>query len=593
MKHLRSLFLASIVIVAACGGGEGAPGMHTGEESFEGKVCAPPATLDGIDISVYQKNVDFNAVKASGRQFVITRVSDGLGSVDPTFDGYYAAIKAAGMIRGAYQYFEPSEDPIAQADMVLSKIGGKLEPGDLPPMIDMEQKGSSAATISSAMKAWLDHIENALHVKPIIYTGYYYWNDNVGNPAGYAAYPLFVAGYPCNFSEATSKSFCPLIPDEWSKWTFWQYSDGSKQSCATDGVNPPGVGGVSGGCDRDFFNGSLADLQALAGGGGGAEYAAQYVSQTWPLASAAPIQMTVGQTLKGSIDLKNVGSKPWKAGEVHLAPIPRDKASPFASPSWVSPNRVSSVSADVAPGQTGHFEWDLTASAAGDSKPYFGLVEDGVTWFADAPLGGGPPDNDIQVNVSVKDAPGTGGSGGSGAGTGGAGEAGAAGKGEAGAGGSGAGKGGAASSTGGAVGAKGGAASSTGGAAGAKGGAASSAGGGAGTKGVAGATVEGGGGSVDAGGSSSVAGADGQVDVVDDTPSSSSGGCEIGGSSTSLRGSLALFGIALVVTRRRRDRALRHDVTPPTSRSARRSSRGGSAPDDARGSKSAAPSRGS
>jgi len=141
---------------------------------------------------------------------------------------------------------------------------------------------------------------------------------------------------------------------------------------------------------------------AQFGNDGAPRYAASYVSQSWPLASAPPIQMKQYVKQTGTIDLKNTGNTTWKAGVVKLAPIPRDHASNLASSTWLSPTRVSTVSADVAPGGTGHFEWDLEPQEAGDFQPYFGLVEEGVAWFADS---GGPKDNVMQVNVHVEAAP--------------------------------------------------------------------------------------------------------------------------------------------------------------------------------------------
>ncbi len=141
--------------------------------------------------------------------------------------------------------------------------------------------------------------------------------------------------------------------------------------------------------------------QALADFGNdvvGDVWAASYVKQSWPLASAPPIQMTQYQMKTGSIDLKNTGTKTWPAGVVKFAPIPRDQASPFAASTWLATNRVSTLAADVPPGGTGHFEWDLDPQSAGDFMPYFGLVAEGVTWFADS---GGPDDNVMQVNVHV------------------------------------------------------------------------------------------------------------------------------------------------------------------------------------------------
>ena len=131
-------------------------------------------------------------------------------------------------------------------------------------------------------------------------------------------------------------------------------------------------------------------------------WAASYVGQSWPLASAPPIQLKQYQKQTGSIDLKNMGTIKWPADVVKLAPIPRDKASSFAASTWMSATRVSTIAADVAPGETGHFEWDLYPQEAGDFAPYFGLVAEGVTWFADS---GGPKDDVLQVTVHVEPGP--------------------------------------------------------------------------------------------------------------------------------------------------------------------------------------------
>ena len=137
---------------------------------------------------------------------------------------------------------------------------------------------------------------------------------------------------------------------------------------------------------------------AQFGNDGGPIWAATFVSQSWPYASAPPIQMTQYQVQQGSIDLKNTGNTTWPAGVVKLAPIPRDQASNLAASTWLSTSRVSTLAADVPPGGTGHFAWDLDPQAAGDFQPYFGLVAEGKAWFADS---GGPGDNVMQVNVHV------------------------------------------------------------------------------------------------------------------------------------------------------------------------------------------------
>ncbi len=240
---MKTAFLAAVVMGAttlACGGDDG-----TGSASGElATVCASGATVEGIDVSEFQGAIDWHAVHASGRVFGIARVSDGTQHLDPTFASNYAAMKAEGMVRGSYQFFRASEDPIAQADLLLSKIGA-LEPGDLAPMLDVEvTDGQPNSVIDAKIVAWVSHIEAATGKKPLIYTGPYFWSQ-IGSPANQGG-ALVVADWTQG---------CPLVAPTWSDWSFWQYADNGHVS---------GIGGL---VDLDRFNGSEAALRALTGGG--------------------------------------------------------------------------------------------------------------------------------------------------------------------------------------------------------------------------------------------------------------------------------------------------------------------------------------
>lgn len=210
------------------------------------EVCAGPDTLQGIDVSYYQGDIDWPAVAADGITFAWVRVSHSTQFFDPQFDANLAGARAAGIHTGVYQYFEPGEDPIAQADFLLDAMG-PLQPGDMPPMIDVESADTVApGPYADAIRAWLDRVEEVTGVPPIIYTGYYYWNDNVGTDE-FIDHPLWVANY---------NPGCPLIPDYWGTWAFHQY-------CACESI-----AGISGDVDGDTFNGNLDDLLALSVGSG-------------------------------------------------------------------------------------------------------------------------------------------------------------------------------------------------------------------------------------------------------------------------------------------------------------------------------------
>src|SRR5579862_2953973 len=145
--------------------------------AFAAKVCPAGPTVSGVDVSHYQGIVEWGQVQASGRAFAFAYVSSGL-LPDPTFSVNYAAIKAAGMIRGAIQFFQPSQDPIAQANLVLANIGTS-GPGDLPPALDVEvAEGLSPALLAGAIQTWISTVQLAIGRVPIIYSSANFWNAN-------------------------------------------------------------------------------------------------------------------------------------------------------------------------------------------------------------------------------------------------------------------------------------------------------------------------------------------------------------------------------------------------------------------------------
>jgi hypothetical protein len=143
------------------------------------------------------------------------------------------------------------------------------------------------------------------------------------------------------------------------------------------------------------------------GGPCGVEYAGKSLGasgQSYPIVSQGPVTVAVGETVTGWVKLENTGAATWEPGVVWLAPIPRDEASPFASGSWLHSSRISSVAAAVAPGEVGEFALDITV-VAGQSILSLGWVAEELTWFADAPRGGGPEDGYFAVDVNVIAAP--------------------------------------------------------------------------------------------------------------------------------------------------------------------------------------------
>lgn len=219
-------------------------GMVSSSEQAATRTCPEAGPIPGIDVSGWQGNIDWARVKAAGIQFAFIRLSDGAKFRDSKFERNWAGAKAAGVIRGVYQFFRPEQSATAQADMMIAAIGAH-EPGDLPPVIDVEEAGGlPPATVAGAVRTWVDRVQAALGVAPIIYTGPAFWRSQVGAAASFAPNALWIAQW---------SSREPNLPAPWSRWTFWQYT------------NKGSIDGISGDVDRNWFNGSLAELQELCG----------------------------------------------------------------------------------------------------------------------------------------------------------------------------------------------------------------------------------------------------------------------------------------------------------------------------------------
>ncbi len=198
------------------------------------------ANAKGIDVSHYQGTVDWQQVAAQGIQFAFAKATEGVTLADPEFATNWAGMKAAGLLRGAYHFFEPNDDAGQQAAFFLGAV--QLESGDLPPVLDVETAAASSTELWQGVETWLTQVAAATGVTPILYLNASFANSNQA-PASLAAYPLWLAQYEVDQ---------PTEPNGWTTWLIWQYSQSGT------------LEGVSGAVDLDEVNGPLANLASLA-----------------------------------------------------------------------------------------------------------------------------------------------------------------------------------------------------------------------------------------------------------------------------------------------------------------------------------------
>jgi lysozyme len=237
---LTPLLALPFLFVAGCSAAPTDGASSTAADEL--RVCAAGPTVEGVDVSYYEPNIDFAALKKGGIDFAFIRVSDGATFIDPEFSKSWAAAKQAGVLRGAYQFFRPAQDPIKQADALLNEMG-PLDADDLSPVLDVEVTGGvGASTIVARIGQWVAHVKAQTGRTPIIYTSPGFWSGLGTHAEG--ADTLWVANWGVS---------CPSVPSSWKTWTFWQYTDSGH------------VAGIANKVDRNRFNGTLVDLKAFAG----------------------------------------------------------------------------------------------------------------------------------------------------------------------------------------------------------------------------------------------------------------------------------------------------------------------------------------
>jgi lysozyme len=198
--------------------------------------------IHGIDVSRYQSMIAWDEVKAMKVEdirlgFAFIKATEGVFNIDPHFRRNWKKAKDHGVIRGAYHFFVPSKDGRTQAENFIHQV--ELQPGDLPPVLDIEQlSGVSVATMKDEIKKWLDIVENHYQVKPIIYTNVDFYNRFLGNT--FDDYPLWLAHY-----------YQPDRPRIKRTWLFWQHSDQGR------------VNGIAGKVDFNVFNGDSVEFREI------------------------------------------------------------------------------------------------------------------------------------------------------------------------------------------------------------------------------------------------------------------------------------------------------------------------------------------
>ncbi len=178
-----------------------------------------PAGLKGVDLSHWNGHPDFTKLQDKGVHFVISKATQGTSFVDDTYRRHTRDARAAGLLTGAYHFFDYNRSGIKQARHFLSTLRGTTGLGShLPLVVDVETLKSLGTPDTAKARARLQDLLDELYRQtgryPMIYTSRYMWQKVVGAPTSFGQYPLWVACWGCDTVH---------LPRGWSGWQFWQY----------------------------------------------------------------------------------------------------------------------------------------------------------------------------------------------------------------------------------------------------------------------------------------------------------------------------------------------------------------------------------
>jgi GH25 family lysozyme M1 (1,4-beta-N-acetylmuramidase) len=215
-------------------------------------VSAHAQFISGIDVSRWQGDINWTAVKTSGIEFAFCKATEGVDFVDIKYLQNMNNASAAGVYIGPYHFARINSnvsnplDAVLEAHDFVDAIEPFYEtPGKfLRPVIDVENfadKGTLQATrtyLSQWVRDFAEVVEDRLGLKPIIYTTGWYANNLI--EPDLAQYPLWLASW----STAPPNLPNPVNNGVWDDWTFWQYSDSGS------------VPGIAGAVDLDVYRGT-------------------------------------------------------------------------------------------------------------------------------------------------------------------------------------------------------------------------------------------------------------------------------------------------------------------------------------------------
>ncbi len=167
--------------------------------------------IQGQDYSHYNAKVNFPLAIKNGQKVFYLKSSEGNNWSDDTYEEKRLACIPTKAPFAPYHFMKMAYTAVSQAAW-FKKCAP--DPTPLPPIADIEQHPAEPDNLLIPMAKKRSHVQTLLLEterlfgrRPIIYTGVYWWKDNIGDVSWAKDYKFIIAGYlffkqaiPANFN---------------------------------------------------------------------------------------------------------------------------------------------------------------------------------------------------------------------------------------------------------------------------------------------------------------------------------------------------------------------------------------------------------
>jgi lysozyme len=216
-------------------------------DPHKGVARAHILPVQGIDVSQWQGDVDWEEVRAAGVEFAYIKATEGGDHLDTKFHANWEGARRAGVPRGAYHFVYWCRPAHEQALWFMLNVPSDADA--LPPVLDVEWNAHSPTCpdrvsperAREIIEVLLAAMETHTGKRPILYTDRVFHAQVLeGRFERYSFWLRSVAAEPRD-----------IYGDR--PWLFWQFTTTGR------------VRGIDGNVDRNVFNGRPDDWRLALG----------------------------------------------------------------------------------------------------------------------------------------------------------------------------------------------------------------------------------------------------------------------------------------------------------------------------------------